>query len=259
MIEAQSRSAELQEVDPGTFIRFLEYAYRQDYTTPLPLHNSNTMDTAAPDYDAHDLSDTAPSQEPSSGWGDGWGNSWGNSTSAPSDFGALPSGRGSGKGSKKQSRYSGDARAVFNKREYLPNECGATALPATRSYLYQDASPSQSFTPVFLAHARLYTLAEMRMVLPLKTLALHRLHNTLVHFHLSPERLIDVAELARYAYEHGTDRSIDGKIDPLRDMVVNYVACEKKALGKHPEFRNLMDGGGEFAGDFWDIVSQESL
>ncbi|KAL1656789.1 hypothetical protein SLS61_000585 [Didymella pomorum] len=86
-----------------------------------------------------------------------------------------------------------------------------------------------------------------------------RFLETLVSFKLHPERLGDVVELARYAYENGEDRSDDGRIDPLRELVVNYVAREMKVLGKHAEFRNLMDGGGEFAGDFWDIVSQELL
>ena len=97
------------------------------------------------------------------------------------------------------------------------------------------------------------------MVRPLKDLALDKLHKTLVDFDLRLERLEDVIELARYAYEHGEDRSEDGRLDALRDMVVNYIASETKVLGKYVGFRDLMDGGGEFVGDFWDIVSQELL
>lgn len=264
MNEAQTRSAELKEVDPETFVRFLEYAYRHDYTGPLPMQE--TVDAAASDSSTNGFSgQVTPSPKlelsaqrpllPQQGLQTLTGDipnqtGWGNSNSAPSDFGALPSARVP----RKQTRMQGSTRAAFNRREYLPQAPKAATF---RTDPQQNHLPSQNYAPVFLAHAKLYTLAEMRMVSPLKALALHKLHNILVHFQLHPERLTDVVELARYAYEHGADRSVDGTIDPLRDMVVNFVACEKKALSKHPELRNLMDGGGEFAGDFWDIVSQE--
>ncbi|OAL06185.1 hypothetical protein IQ06DRAFT_343418 [Phaeosphaeriaceae sp. SRC1lsM3a] len=34
MSESETRSAELQDVEPDDFVRFLEYAYRRDYTVP---------------------------------------------------------------------------------------------------------------------------------------------------------------------------------------------------------------------------------
>ncbi|PSN58889.1 hypothetical protein BS50DRAFT_443563, partial [Corynespora cassiicola Philippines] len=34
MVEAKTRSAEFQDVKPEDFMRFLEYAYRRDYTVP---------------------------------------------------------------------------------------------------------------------------------------------------------------------------------------------------------------------------------
>lgn len=253
MSEAQSRSAEFQEIDPATFIRFLEYAYRHDYATPLPVQV--TTDTEASVSGAQELlvSVTPLTHQTTQ---EAERAAWANSTSAPSDYCALPS---PPMATKKQIRSRGNARSLFNRRQYGLQTVNGSSFSHVREELYLNTSPSQSFAPVFLAHARLYALAEMHMVLPLRDITLHKLHSALAQFQLFPERLTDIVELTRFAYEQGADRAVAGKIDPLRGMVVDFVACEKKALSKDPEFRNLMDGGGEFAGDFWDAVSREEV
>ncbi|KAJ4340390.1 hypothetical protein N0V95_007530 [Ascochyta clinopodiicola] len=265
--ESQSRSAKFDDVDPETFTRFMEYAYRGDYTTPpctgdvdLAKENgtkspkSNSTATRKNEYSSSDgntLNAERPTVAVLDDFDDIGSGGWSNSNSAPSAYSAY-SDFDFSKKTTKPKKEQRSSRVKFNKREYThPRNDLFSIQPNT--------SAEQDFTPVFLAHAQLYTLADMRMVYPLKDLVLHRLHKTLVGFQLYPERLGDVVELAKYAYEHGEDRAVDGRIDAMRDMIVNYIACEMKVLGKHPEFRNLMDGGGEFAGDFWDIVSQELL
>ncbi|KAF3035607.1 hypothetical protein E8E11_001876 [Didymella keratinophila] len=259
--ESQDRFAEVVDIDPETFTRFLEYAYRHDYTVPSSPYIPATSSTGSngPNIfglsqrvtcDSFGLENLGPSNREGSSW---------NSNSAPSDFGAMaymPSATPvlSNKKMKKLDRLQ---RSAFNNRQYIQPGQDASSLLRTRFDPYPNDSPAQDFAPIFLAHARLYTLADMRMVYPLRDLALHKLHKTLVSFKLYPERLGDIVELARYAYENGEDRTEDGRIDALRELVVNYVAREMKVLGKHAEFRTLMDGGGELAGDFWDIVSQE--
>lgn len=265
MSEAQTRSAEFRDVDPETFVRFLEYAYRHDYTDPLWTETQDTpsngnglkasdMFGTRSDQELIMPDDNSTQQATEAGAVSTWG-TWTNSRSAPSGFGAMPSSfdtRPTTKSLKKLSKYKTGSRAAFERREYaFP---GPNAITPLRNL--DSTSPSRTFAPIFLAHARLYTLAHMYFVDPLRDIALHRLHRALVDFHLHPERLGDVVELARYAYEHGEDRTEDGKIDAMRDLVVNYVACEMKVLGKHAEFRNLMDGGGEFPGDFFDIVKE---
>ncbi|KZM19608.1 hypothetical protein ST47_g9101 [Ascochyta rabiei] len=250
--ESQSRSAKFDDVDPETFTRFLEYAYRGDYTTPSCTGEPDTanengtkspkVNTKAPEK----IDDISSDEDTVTTFA-----VWSNSNSAPSAYSAYGDVASPNK-IKKPKREQRSSRVKFDKREYTHPGDGLFSIQ-------RNTSAEQDFTPVFLAHAQLYTLADMRMVYPLKDLVLHRLHKTLVGFELYPERLGDVVELAKYAYEHGEDRAVDGRIDALRDMIVNYIACEMKVLGKHAEFRNLMDGGGEFAGDFWDIVSQELL
>ena len=274
MSESESRSAELKDVDPETFVRFLEYAYRRDYTAP-----SWTQDHDATNSDGS-TTQRKPSQEPDlmisdddpavqqtgvsdtaqTTWEATTNLGWTNSNAAPSAFGAWPSSKTLSFGSKKSKKYATPhpgSREAFKERRYIRPGDNASNLLRVDFEPVPNTSPTQNFASVFLAHACLYTLADMRMVQPLRELALHKLHKTLVSFVLYPERLGDVVELARYAYEHGENRSKGGRIDALRDMVVNYVACEMKVLGKHAEFRHLMDMEGEFAGDFWDIVSQE--
>ena len=122
-----------------------------------------------------------------------------------------------------------------------------------------NSSPRQDFTPVFLAHARLYDFASMYLVQPLRALALYKLHKTLMSFQLYTRRVSDVLELARYAYDHGSDRKPEGTIDDLRELVVEYIACELDTIGKHKEFKQLIEEGGEFVGDFWDVVRVDLL
>lgn len=271
MSESQTRSAQLRDVDPETFIRFLEYAYRHDYTDPLWIWQQDASSTRNETKGSDGFDMQSPNQKPTvpdedpiqqatvAGAGFDFGGTWTNSRSAPSGFGAVPSFSVSPaintiKKNKRVRNAQTVSRAAFEKREYV---CPSYSVPTPPRDL-DLTSPSRTFAPIFLAHARLYTLADMYMVYPLRDFALHRLHKALISFQLHPGRLGDVVELARYAYEHGEDRSEDGKIDAMRELVVSYVACETKVLGKHGEFRNLMEGGGELPGDFWDAVQDLS-
>ena len=112
------------------------------------------------------------------------------------------------------------------------------------------------FAPVFLAHARLYCFAHVRLIKPLEVLVLGKLHKTLMEFKLFSERVGDVLELARYVYSNANtpDRTLDGKIDDLRQLVVEYIACEIDTIGQSKGFTELMEEGVEFVGDFWGLA-----
>lgn len=47
LLEAKERSAELKDVEPADFVRFLEYAYRRDYSAPLPQPDHDMLAAAA--------------------------------------------------------------------------------------------------------------------------------------------------------------------------------------------------------------------
>ena len=124
--------------------------------------------------------------------------------------------------------------------------------------IQSNVSADQDFGPVFLAHARLYVFASVHMVEPLKALTLHKLHQTLMNFKLYNERAGDVVELARYVYSTVdlADRTDEGKVDDLKRLVVEYIACEIDTIGKCSEFSELMEEGGEFVGDFWALMKK---
>ncbi|KAF2823531.1 hypothetical protein CC86DRAFT_409437 [Ophiobolus disseminans] len=255
LAESTTRCAELDDVEPEDFVRFLEYAYRRNYTVPAwrpgeSVHASGDgvkgVPPAPPDEPA-----LAPEYEPGP-----------ELEAVHPEVHAVaewPS-RLNKKFSKRGRKGLNDVtlRARFQNCLYSTDEAPDLALQEgyePRTNLDMD----QDFTPVFLAHARLYTFADMRLVYPLKALALDKLYKTLVAFQLYTERMGDVVKLARYAYENGPDRSEAGEPNELRKLVVEYIACEVDTVGKNREFRALIEEGGKFVGDFWTIVSRYVL
>lgn len=106
-------------------------------------------------------------------------------------------------------------------------------------------SPRESFSPVFLSHARLYALAEKYGVEPLKALTLRRLHAALAGFRIYPERLDDLADLVPAVYYS----TVDG--DPARRMLVLFFACIAEHVKECLAFRAVMRCVGEFADDLF--------
>lgn len=258
--EANKRSVRYPEVDPEDFGRFVEYAYYRDYTVPSWTLDETIQAASDTEYRS-DASRSAIEEavvslqektEVVAGWPDApppeslWPEE-----PQPTESWPAPSSK---KAKKKGKRViSRNPRARFQERNYLsgvPSELLSKGFEAK-----SNSELEQNFTPVFLAHARLYTFAEMRLIDPLKDLALSKLHKTLLGFKLYHQRVGDIVELARYAYENGPDRSEDGTSNALRQLVVEYMACEIHAVGKHKAFRSFLEEGGEFVSDFWDVVS----
>jgi hypothetical protein len=272
LIEAKKRCAELEDVEPEDFVRFLEYAYRRDYTAPswiqdestcefdqqddsqaaeepLPLTNDVPGDAPAPEPEPEPEVDLAPliPQPPTSGvpWG---------FTSSP-----LYSKKKSKKSKKSRETYDmAILRAKWHRRNYI-GDAAPNADIIEESKPKSNSAANQDFTPVFLAHARLYTFADMRLIYPLKGLALQKLYMTLSAFQLYHQRVGDIVKLARYAYDHGSDRSTAGVVNDLRELAVVYIASEVEIVGKHPDFKALLEDGGEFVTDFWRVVSKYLL
>ena len=146
-------------------------------------------------------------------------------------------------------------RTQFNSRNYL-NDGGPKGLILQHFEPKPNSAVNQNFTPVLLAHARLYCFAHLRLIASLKALTLDKLHKTLMDFKLYTKRVGDIIELARYAYSNPDlpDRSIDGTLDDLRKLVVEYIVCEIDTIGKCDEFVKYMEEGGEFVGDFWRMA-----
>jgi hypothetical protein len=246
MSEANTRSAEIEDIEVGDFIRFCEYAYRGDYTVPACTAVQESIKEGGPPAD-FDTPQEEPIREEESFFPEppppppvdeeDWGS-----------FSVMKKKKG-----KKGTIPIKTLRTQFYERNYLPNgNSKATELGEPQS----NSEVSQDFTPVFLAHARLYSYANMQLFEPLKLLTLHKLHRTLFDFKLYEKRVVDVIELAKYAYgnEVTPERSDDGTVDELRKLVVEYIACEVDTIGKSKDFSELMELGGEFVSDFWETI-----
>ncbi|KAF1913910.1 hypothetical protein BDU57DRAFT_521000 [Ampelomyces quisqualis] len=258
--EAETRTAELKDVEPEDFARFLEYAYRHDYTVPSWVLDESieTTKIVEQEHDSMPESPAGPAQPGITSTRNPFGGSPVGHTAAASPPG--PRGTSSPVLTEKKNgevlppQYMKTLRSNFQKRFSLNT--------APIDYLLDDFEPksnsaaNQDFTSVFLAHARLYTFADMRLIHPLKELVLYKLHKTLMNFQLYNQRVGDVVQLARHAYDHGFDRSKYGRMDELRLMVVEYMACEVEIVGKHAMFMALLEDGGEFVTDFWRIVAK---
>ncbi|KAK0968441.1 hypothetical protein LTR54_018208, partial [Friedmanniomyces endolithicus] len=252
MKEASGRCAEIRDISVEDFTRFCEYAYRGDYA--VPVHTIDETRLAAkivedssnagpPDHRGDDLDPAVTSIVVDTAQAE--------SAQGIEDWSALQSKKPKTPKLSKKSAF----RTKYHSRIYLSSDENEAEI-ANQFKPRCNTTDEQDFTPVFLAHARLYTFARMRMIDNLKALTLQKLHNTLIGFRLYENRVRDIVELARYAYtsEHIPDRTDDGETDELRNLVVNYIASEFDCIGGAAIFVAFLEEGGEFVGDFWNTV-----
>ncbi|KAL6712556.1 hypothetical protein ACN47E_000433 [Coniothyrium glycines] len=270
LAESQSGVAELEDIEPHDFARFLEYAYRGDYGVPAHAHDDSVVENESDegfyaantqrlplrvqeqDGVAFDTPIPEPEPEPEPEVAE---------EEAPvivNEWGVTSPVSRKKKSKRKSALVHIPLRHSFHSRRYLLlSEPQQTILASFEPR--SNSAPEEDFTPVFLAHAWLYTFASMRFIEPLRRLALHKLHKTLLMFQPYSRRVGDVIELARYAYSQGEDRKPDGTIEDLRKLVVEYMALEISTFGKHKKFVSLLEEGGECPADLWCIVYREKL
>lgn len=126
-------------------------------------------------------------------------------------------------------------------------------LSAAEIFATKDFHPAEhDFEEVFLAHAKVYTIARTFEIEALCILALQRLLRTLVNIGPVPpgSALVgNFVELARYAYA-----TIPGTQDPLRNLVSQFAALNFTSM-QTQEMRKLMKGGGDFASDLMEKIN----
>lgn len=115
-----------------------------------------------------------------------------------------------------------------------------------------NSSSFEDYTDVFLSHAQVYIFAEQFDIQPLKRLALKNLHQTLAIFTIWPECVGDIVALTRFVYDK-TSEPVN-KVEPMRDMLKQYIGCEMDVLIKDVEFRDLLEGNRELLNDFCLVV-----
>ena len=115
-----------------------------------------------------------------------------------------------------------------------------------------NTSAQEDYTPVFLGHARLYTIADKYKIEALRSMVLNELHGALRIFTLYEDRYGDIVDLLRFTYKNTPDRT---QIDPLRGLVVQYITCEAKPVTHTEHFLSLVEEGGQLARDLFTMLT----
>ena len=117
-----------------------------------------------------------------------------------------------------------------------------------------NTSATEIYTPVFLGHASLYVFADKWGMEPFKAVVLYKLHKTLCTYTRYEARYGDIIELAEYTYDNTSSRS---QRDPLRELVIQYVADEPKEIASSEQCMELVEKGGAFAKDLMGLVLRQ--
>ncbi|PVH68020.1 hypothetical protein DL98DRAFT_241267 [Cadophora sp. DSE1049] len=234
MTEASDGKAIFEDIEEDTFIRFCQFAYTGDYTTPYFTHiPAIELPDIAPPTILHDTDrdepvvDVTVADEPSVPDNFGWG---------------TP-----GQKPKKPKKPSKSSRLRQSLHDGLYNTETSRTLSAARCEVRQNSDPSEDYTPVFTGHAQLYVFAEKWGIKSLKNLTLFKLHRTLTTFTLYAARRPDIVELLRYAFSNTHTPDLVDDVDDLRSLVTLYTACEVESLVHCPEFLLLIGEGGQLA------------
>ncbi|KAJ6117801.1 hypothetical protein N7523_005552 [Penicillium sp. IBT 18751x] len=117
----------------------------------------------------------------------------------------------------------------------------------------KNSGPWEDFTPVFVEQARLYALADKYGIEALGQLVLVKLYETLRSFKLYETGVTGVVEFVRFVYSNTPPGSGDNT-DALRKLVTRYVVSVLGQIGENGAFKELLEEGGPFVLDFWNII-----
>jgi hypothetical protein len=249
MAESKQKLATLSDVQEEDFARFFQFAYTGDYSAPLYIIDESASDDGIGSQPEEKVVTDAESERGS-----------------PEEFArvrlkdrrrrvAIPQDPDVEKRFPSRPMYQkwGPEWIAWKVDDYpinlsfkFENKRFYTDLP--RKELFDaceptsNTSPKQDFTPVFLAHARLYEFAERYMITTLKHLVLQKLHQTLLRFEIHVNRVRDIVELVRFAYSNDHTSNVE----ELRVLVTVYVASEFEVIRSSEEFETLLQEGGPF-------------
>ncbi|KAK2877140.1 hypothetical protein FQN49_001384 [Arthroderma sp. PD_2] len=232
MIEAQSRTVSWPDVDQDTFVRFCEFCYKDDYSEP-DWQTDASVSCGAAEEEEEPKEEVEEEEDQGNGWG------W-NVYIEPS----IP-----------KREFGRDDTWNFKAPDValnLPQPYrGQGKTPAQCYNFHHNSSPEQDFTPVFLAHAKLYVLADKYGVARLKATVIYKLHRILQDFMPYNERIGDIVELVRFTYsdENTLGRDAGGN-DDLRKLVARYAAFQADVMRSSEAFMELLQTNGELLKNF---------
>jgi hypothetical protein len=242
MSESQAGEVKWEDIDQGTFARFIEFAYTGDYSVPL----DENFDAESDGADA--------------------GSDGGYSEGAPPPPLHIPAMTPEPDPEPEAAGAAVDWNDVtFTIKERnngftlpIPPPPAFASLPypapiATSIFTQLSAGKAYHMDNRLLLHASLYVLAEKWGIDRLKQLALSKLHQQLIAFDLSEKTVGELVSLVRYSYLHTPD--LEQEKDKLRELVCQYVANKSMITGNHSEFAALLEDGGPFVSDLWAVIS----
>ncbi|KAL2036743.1 hypothetical protein N7G274_010538 [Stereocaulon virgatum] len=264
MAEAQQGFAVIDDVDEGTFVRFIQWAYNGYYDAakhendPMLRSPSTRSEKAAEEpleieapvsevWEEQPVLAQEPLPQPDQ-----------------DDWNAFGRARKSSKMSERDSYASLSAHDQKSTMRSLGQDLKESFIKRKEAVRNHSISPTQprenqaleeDYTEVFLSHARLYVFADKYDIQPLKTLALEELQAMLKIFNLHLERTGDIIALLRFVYANTGEP--DGGVEDMRAMLTHYIGFEMDTLMKDDGFRDLMiEDGGALLGDFMTMVGK---
>jgi hypothetical protein len=226
MSEGLAGEAKWEDVDKGTFVRFAQFVYIGDYSTPKMV--------VKPSAPPAEIDEERPPTLPPDAWSGAW------------NFGASTKRVG-------KTHIPTPPTPVFKALNY--------PLPKPR-FNFADTcdpdigdGPSQNLGEILRIHASLYVLAEKWGIDRLKTLTLFKIHKTLSLFSLDTPTLEHVVQFVKYAYSDERTPNLEAKMDGLRELICQYIAANAEFTSRDTTFMALIEEGGPLARDLWKLVA----
>ena len=239
--EAQAGRAEWEDVAVETFIAFAEYVYTGNYTLTCDNKEAETSQGVS----TGDQKIPAPAEELV----------WGPNESIIDVNEGPFEGFASGFGMKKDKKPK-KGRAV---RPGHRSPFHDLVYPHSPILLHSTNTPKplpstpvvEDYASIFLMHARVYVFAEKWVIEPLKVIAFNKLHEALRNYTRYEARSSDIVELVKYTYDNTPSLN---QRDPLRELVIQYIAYEGREIARSKECMDLIGQKGDFAKDLMGMV-----
>lgn len=107
-----------------------------------------------------------------------------------------------------------------------------------------DENPDRCWFNVFLAHAKVYVMADCWGVEALAELSKNKIHQILIVFNLTEDTIDMIINLVNYVCENTTD---EGGRDILRDVLYRYCTIHIELLSRSEQFQELLRERGDLA------------
>lgn len=229
--EAKDGFVTWDDIDERTFLSFWLYVYTGDYNDPEPVveaeadteASSIQHEAIADDPNDHSIQAT-PTEEPGLEFQSEEVATAEPEAASESIWGHAP---------EKKAK-----RKRIPKREMLWNDFQKSWCIDMSIYV-ENGTRSIGSGPtdhgdIFIHHCRVYILADRYDITRLVDLSFKKLHQALIGYDLSEQKLKDIVELLRFCYA-------DAVPEKLRQLVVHYVSCNAEKLWKSEEFWELLE------------------